>query len=136
MRSLRPRSSYLYIMSSSPVSYDNWTREALIARLKELDRLSASKDKVHVATSKSLDFSLQPKRKIALKICYSGWKYNGLAFQEGPTPLPTVEEVLFNAMAQTRLVDPEGGLQSCGWERCGRTDRGVSAAGQVISVWV
>jgi tRNA pseudouridine38/39 synthase len=46
-----------------------------------------------------------------------------------------VEGVLFAALAKARLVDPEGGLEGCGWERCGRTDRGVSAAGQVVSLY-
>jgi tRNA pseudouridine38/39 synthase len=54
----------------------------------------------------------------------------------GPTPLPTVEAVLFAALAKARLVDPERGLEGCGWERCGRTDRGVSGAGQVVSLYV
>ena len=40
------------------------------------------------------------------------------------------------ALVRARLVDPKSGLEGCGWERCGRTDRGVSAAGQVISLWV
>ena len=50
--------------------------------------------------------------------------------------MPTVEGVLFAALAKARLVDPEGGLDGCGWERCGRTDRGVSSAGQVVSLYV
>ncbi|KAJ7778550.1 pseudouridine synthase [Mycena metata] len=85
---------------------------------------------------KTFDFSSYPRRKIALKFCYSGWAYNGLAIQLDPTPLPTVEGVLFEALAKARLVDRDAGLEGCGWERCGRTDRGVSAGGQVISLWV
>jgi len=52
------------------------------------------------------------------------------------TALPTVEGVLFEAFVKARLVDPDAGFEGCGWEKCGRTDRGVSAAGQVISLWV
>jgi hypothetical protein len=91
-----------------------------------------AKDKV----AKTFDFSKHPRRKIALKFCYSGWEYSGLAHQIGPTPLPTVENVLFDAMVKAHLVDPATGLDGCGWERCGRTDRGVSAAGQVVSLWI
>ena len=40
------------------------------------------------------------------------------------------------ALAKARLVDPDAGLEGCGWERCGRTDHGVSAAGQVVSLYV
>jgi len=52
------------------------------------------------------------------------------------TSLPTVEGVLFDAFVKARLIDPVAGFDGCGWEKCGRTDRGVSAAGQVISLWV
>ena len=85
---------------------------------------------------REFNFSAYPTRKIALKFSYAGAGYGGLAWQDGPTPLPTVEGVLFAALAKARLVDPEGGLEGCGWERCGRTDRGVSAAGQVVSLYV
>ncbi|EKM76207.1 hypothetical protein AGABI1DRAFT_108952 [Agaricus bisporus var. burnettii JB137-S8] len=86
--------------------------------------------------SKEFNFSNHPKRKIALKFCYSGWEYGGLAYQTGPTQLPTVEAVLFEAFAKARLIDRDGGMEGCGWEKCGRTDKGVSAAGQVISLWL
>ena len=90
--------------------------------------------------AREFDFSAYPTRKVALKFSYAGAGYGGLAYQaeDGPTPLPlpTVEGVLFAALAKARLVDPEGGLEGCGWERCGRTDRGVSAAGQVVSLYV
>lgn len=116
--------------------YHNWTRDDLIARLNKLDPknvlIQAKKD----ADSEVFAFSSHPRRKIALKFCYAGSEYNGLAFQKDYTPLPTVEGVLFDALARTRLIDPEKGFEGCQWERCGRTDRGVSAAGQVISLWV
>jgi tRNA pseudouridine38/39 synthase len=120
----------------SPSTYEKWTREELIARLVQLDRSRNPPRRHPSPTSKTFKIADHPRRKIAVKFCYSGWAYNGLAFQSGPTPLPTVEEVLFDAFARTRLVDPEGGLEGCGWEKCGRTDRGVSAAGQVVSLWV
>lgn len=59
-----------------------------------------------------------------------------MEFQKVPTRVPTVEKVLFDALAKTKLVDEEAGLEGCGWERCGRTDKGVSAAQQVVSMWV
>ena len=89
-----------------------------------------------LSEQKPFDFSLHPRRKIALRFTYAGWEYGGLAYQAGPTPLPTVEGVLFDALAQTRLVDVTKGFEGCEWERCGRTDRGVSGAGNVISLWV
>jgi tRNA pseudouridine38/39 synthase len=85
---------------------------------------------------REFNFSAYPTRKIALKFSYAGSGFGGLAWQTGPTPLPTVEGELFAALAKARLVDPQGGLEGCGWERCGRTDRGVSAAGQVVSLYL
>ncbi|KAI0255598.1 pseudouridine synthase [Lactifluus subvellereus] len=147
--------------TSDPPNYDTWTREELIARLKELSESptavtttantppasynpppepkSSSPHQKKTKTEKSkreFNFSAYPTRKIALKFSYAGAGYGGLAWQAGPTPLPTVEGVLFAALAKARLVDPEGGFEACGWERCGRTDRGVSAAGQVVSLYV
>jgi tRNA pseudouridine38/39 synthase len=34
------------------------------------------------------------------------------------------------------LIDGTKGFEGCEWERCGRTDRGVSGAGNVVSLWV
>lgn len=124
-------------------AYDNWTREDLIKHITHLEsKLSIPVvdpqviAKPQKSSRKDFDFSSYPKRKIALKFCYSGWEYNGLAYQSLPTPLPTVESVLFDALVMAKLVDPEASYEGCGWERCGRTDRGVSAAGQVVSLWV
>jgi len=90
----------------------------------------------HQHPRREFNFFAYPTRKIALKFSYAGSGFGGLAWQARPTPLPTVEGELFAALAKARLVDPEGGLEGCGWERCGRTDRGVSGAGQVVSLYV
>ncbi|TDL26981.1 tRNA pseudouridine synthase [Rickenella mellea] len=131
----------------STQSYENWSREDLIKRLTRLDSQLAATGTVNASKKaakprrdttgdRPFDFKSYPRRKIALKFCYSGWEYNGLVFQDHPTPLCTVESVLFDALATLRLIDPEEGPKGCDWERCGRTDVGVSAAGQVVSLWV
>ena len=168
-----PQKFALAPQAPEPPDYETWTREELIARLKQLTGsptlrmtsstsvspfqppvpplVSSSPSLTHSSPSGSgskkrlpdaskpkreFDFSAYPTRKIALKFSYAGAGYGGLAWQAVPTPLPTVEGVLFAALAKARLVDPDGGLEGCGWERCGRTDRGVSAAGQVVSLYV
>ena len=98
-------------------------------------RKSKAKEK-DPSEQKPFDFSLHPRRKIALRFTYAGWEYGGLAYQADPTPLPTVEGVLFDALVQTKLIDRTKGFEGCEWERCGRTDRGVSGAGNVVSLWV
>ena len=145
--------------TSDPPNYETWTREELITRLKELTTTAAPSSTTtaesdpnpnHKSSSnppkknqkqknhqrREFNFSAYPTRKIALKFSYAGSGFGGLAWQAGPTPLPTVEGELFAALAKARLVDPQGGLDGCGWERCGRTDRGVSAAGQVVSLYL
>ncbi|WFD25654.1 tRNA pseudouridine(38/39) synthase [Malassezia nana] len=78
----------------------------------------------------------QPCRKIALRFCYDGGQYSGLAAQTAQvTPLPTVEETLWEALCTARLVDASKSMDDAGWSRCGRTDAGVSAAGQVVAFW-
>ncbi|OCH88934.1 tRNA pseudouridine synthase [Obba rivulosa] len=133
------RLGYFSRIMSGSTSYDSWTREELIARLRHVDVHSqkpnaAPKPLRHV--QKPFDFSAHPRRKIALRFSYNGSEYGGLEAQKTPTPLPTVEGVLYEALVHTKLIDPSGGMEGCGWEKCGRTDKGVSAAGQVISLWV
>ncbi|PWN19409.1 pseudouridine synthase [Microstroma glucosiphilum] len=96
---------------------------------------------------RTFDVSNLPVRKIALRFAYDGANYSGLAQQGDGIPdsassakatntMPTVEALLWNALCMARLVDPAKGMAGAGWSRCGRTDRGVSAAGQVVALWV
>ncbi|KAH8826853.1 pseudouridine synthase [Flagelloscypha sp. PMI_526] len=117
-----------------PAQYTDWTKADLISRINVLEAKSSSSSSTPALPK--YPYSSHPRQKIALKFCYSGWLYGGLAYQNERTPLPTVEQTLFDALVKTRLVDPEGGFEGCAWDRCGRTDRGVSAAGQVVSLWV
>ncbi|CAI5795577.1 tRNA pseudouridine(38/39) synthase [Podarcis lilfordi] len=75
------------------------------------------------------DFSAYGQRHVALKIAYLGWGYQGFASQENTNN--TIEEKLFEALSKTRLV---ASRQTSNYHRCGRTDKGVSAFGQVISL--
>jgi tRNA pseudouridine38/39 synthase len=71
------------------------------------------------------------KRHIALQIYYDGSKYTGLAENVGVEHDQSVEKALFRALRQAYLID---GRSSCQYSRCGRTDKGVSAAGQVVAL--
>ncbi|KAL5635274.1 hypothetical protein ACGC1H_003089 [Rhizoctonia solani] len=123
-------------MASTKPKLEDLSKEQLIARIYELERQLPPQSRRPQTVHNPFPFSQHPIRKIALKFSYAGWLYNGLAAQSQPTPLATVEQVLFDALVDTRLVDPEKGMDGCGWSRCGRTDRGVSSAGQVVSLWV
>ncbi|KAL4945493.1 pseudouridine synthase, partial [Aspergillus oleicola] len=103
-------------------------------------------------------------RHIALKFAYLGQRYQGLEHANGnTTALPTIEEEMWKALRRTRLIFPTdmseeemgvGGIvddrkaardpsvpfilswEGCNYSKAGRTDRGVSAFGQVIGVRV
>ncbi|GAA5994675.1 pseudouridine synthase DEG1 [Rhodotorula paludigena] len=81
-----------------------------------------------------------PKRHIALLFSYEGWAHSGLAYQPKGvyTPFPTVEGCILDALEKARLIEPITETEGfgCGFERCGRTDAGVSSSAQVINLWV
>ena len=92
------------------------------------------------------DPSKYTTRLIALKFAYLGQNYNGLEYHaNNKTPLPTVEEVLWKALNKAKLVLPtpnrllepgEPNWEGCEYSKCGRTDKGVSAFGQVVGIRV
>ena len=83
---------------------------------------------------KQLDFDEQPQVRIALKFAYLGMDYKGLAVQANVDE--TIENRIFEALRKIFLVDPEGAMYKCRYARCGRTDKGVSALGNVCSLFV
>jgi tRNA pseudouridine38/39 synthase len=98
------------------------------------------------SVERSFDPTKYNTRLIVLKLAYLGKRYNGFEHHSGnPTPLPTIEEELWKALNKARLIFPKGShpLQpgEVNWEgteysKCGRTDKGVSAFGQVIGIRV
>ena len=96
--------------------------------------------------AKELDPSKYTTRIIALKFAYLGRKYNGLEYASGNiTAQPTIEEVLWKALRKAKLIFPsdeeaiatgEISWAGCDYTKCGRTDKGVSAFGQVIGLRV
>ncbi|EEQ40134.1 hypothetical protein CLUG_04262 [Clavispora lusitaniae ATCC 42720] len=136
--------------------YESWSKTQLIKRIQELEAgENAPKDEDPQAAKepskepqpktkpgktaaagqkkRKFDFSKHNTRFVAFRFAYMGWNYNGLNFQNEPTPLPTVEEEILQAMTKAKLV-PEADPASCNFSRCGRTDKGVSALNQVISL--
>ncbi|KAL3943385.1 MAG: hypothetical protein SGBAC_002551 [Bacillariaceae sp.] len=73
----------------------------------------------------------QRTRHIALRIYYDGVNYNGLSQNLGQDTDNSIEKELFQALKRAHLVDSR---ESCGYSRCGRTDKGVSAVGQVVAL--
>ncbi|KAK0706449.1 pseudouridine synthase [Lasiosphaeria miniovina] len=86
---------------------------------------------------KMLDPSKYSTRLVAIKLSYLGKSYNGFEFQTSAS-VPSIEEELWKAMVKSCLISPENpdkvDFAPFEYSKCGRTDRGVSAFGQVISI--
>lgn len=78
---------------------------------------------------KQFNFSRYTFQHIALKVLYLGWDYKGYVTQEDTAD--TIEHHLFEALMKTKLIKDRA---SSNYHRCGRTDKGVSSLGQVISI--
>jgi tRNA pseudouridine38-40 synthase len=70
---------------------------------------------------------VEQERRIALKFAYDGSKFFG--FQRQPEKL-TVEGSLVNALLKVGAIQSS---RECGYRSSSRTDRGVSALGNIIS---
>ncbi|XP_017291301.1 tRNA pseudouridine(38/39) synthase [Kryptolebias marmoratus] len=90
---------------------------------------SGRKDRKKSGKERPFDFAAHPQRHVALRLAYLGWAYQGFAVQENTDN--TVEARLFEALLKTRLIQDR---QSSNYHRCGRTDKGVSAFSQVITI--
>lgn len=106
----------------------------------------AAKTRKNARAEREFDPSMYSTRLIALKLAYLGKRYNGFEYHaNNPTPLPTIEEELWKALNKSRLIIPkdthplqpgEVNWEGCEYSKCGRTDKGVSAFGQVIGIRV
>lgn len=138
-------------MAAAAGKYQTWTKSGLIQRIGELEaqlRLPApseasTRQPPSPATPKraAMDPARYSTRYIALKLAYLGKRYGGFEFQMTAS-LPSVEEELWKALTRSCLVLPDDGdvnrvqFDCCEYSKCGRTDRGVSAFGQVIGLRV
>lgn len=95
------------------------------------ERAPPTAGKTKKRQQRPFDFSAYGQRHVALKIAYLGWEYQGFASQENTSN--TIEEKLFESLIKTRLVESR---QTSNYHRCGRTDKGVSAFGQVSTTFV
>ncbi|KAF2458725.1 pseudouridine synthase [Lineolata rhizophorae] len=159
-------SSAMAAAAPNEVDYSSWSNEALVARVTELEkRLKETNAQAVNAASPNnppakkirrkvpnrlIDPSKYSTRPIALKFAYLGKRYNGFEHHmNNKTRLPAVEEALWRALMKCRLIfpiDKDGNIQQgddgdinwngCEYAKCGRTDKGVSAFGQVVSLKV
>lgn len=137
--------------------YQDWSKDRLVGRVKELEeqlhRLARAGSRQNQAAAparqegekkkkkkdKKMDPSKYSTRLIALKLAYLGKRYGGFEHQAGATT-PSIEDELWKALVKSCLIWPDqpDKVDFGPWEysKCGRTDRGVSAFGQVIGIRV
>ncbi|KAI6872388.1 pseudouridine synthase [Hortaea werneckii] len=144
--------------------YTHLSHADLVTRVTELEQQLRTLNAKHTASSTTSSPAAPPKKKpkkpakpfdpskyntrfIALKFAYLGGEYNGFEHHSNnTTPLPTVEEELWRGLRKTKLIFPDftkvrGDEGEVCWDgveysKCGRTDRGVSAFGQVVGLRV
>lgn len=82
---------------------------------------------------KPADFVRIKLRKVAMLLSYSGTGYSGMQRNDG---VRTIEEDLFKALIHAKLIKAEHEAipQEFGFQRAARTDKGVSAVRQVVSL--
>lgn len=72
-------------------------------------------------------------KKYAFKICYIGFNYDGMAYQKMNDD-NTIETFIFQAFHTMSLI--KSALPPEDYTRAGRTDKGVSAMGNVFALKV
>ncbi|KAI1101775.1 pseudouridine synthase [Jackrogersella minutella] len=129
--------------------YEKWTSEALVKRILTLEAaLDPTEEGTATAAAsppekkkphRKLDSSKYSTRLVAFKLAYLGKRYGGFEFSAHAN-YPSIEEELWKAFAKAALIFPENpevvNWDSIEYSKCGRTDKGVSAFGQVIVVRV
>ncbi|XP_036974143.1 tRNA pseudouridine synthase A [Acanthopagrus latus] len=81
-----------------------------------------------------------PKKKVVLLMAYSGKGYYGMQRNPSASQFRTIEDDLVAALIKSGCIPENHGkdMKKASFQRCARTDKGVSAAGQVVSlkVWM
>uniref|UniRef100_A0A182TAS2 tRNA pseudouridine synthase n=1 Tax=Anopheles maculatus TaxID=74869 RepID=A0A182TAS2_9DIPT len=132
------------VKSATADELQSLTKEELIAKITQLEAHNSQLKSIVQKSLKSreettqtkatkkhrpFDFSKCFKRHILLRFYYLGWDYQGFAAQEDS--IETIEHHLFTALKKVCLIESR---ETSNYNRCGRTDKGVSAFHQVISL--
>ena len=78
---------------------------------------------------KEFDWEKQTFRQYLIKFSYIGTGYSGLAYTDEATR--TIEREIFRCLMLTKMIKSR---ETCNFSRCGRTDAGVHAAGNYMSI--
>ncbi|EAL62978.1 tRNA pseudouridylate synthase [Dictyostelium discoideum AX4] len=96
-----------------------------------VENTEGKKKKKNRNKQSNINFDKCYKRHVAFKLSYVGWPFFGFAAQDCSEE--TIENYLIKAFLKTSLI-PD--IKTANYFKSGRTDKGVSAYGQVISLYV
>ena len=103
--------------------------------LLEAESVSPSGQAQTPKQKRHFDVTDYPSAHVALRVMYAGWDYHGFAQQGAEASgVATVEGALFAALKRTKLIAHDASWDTVEYTRCGRTDAGVSALGQIVSL--
>uniref|UniRef100_A0A669CPN0 Pseudouridine synthase 1 n=1 Tax=Oreochromis niloticus TaxID=8128 RepID=A0A669CPN0_ORENI len=114
----------------------------LLKRTNEENKDSAEKvqaaKRVKTDGEHAEDEKKYPKKKVVLLMVYSGKGYYGMQRNPGNSQFRTIEDDLVAALIKSGCIPENHGdeMKKMSFQRCARTDKGVSAAGQVVSLKV
>lgn len=101
------------------------------------EKLQATK-RIKADEGSAEDEKRYPKKKVVLLLAYSGKGYYGMQRNPGNSQFRTIEDALVTALIKSSCIPEDHGeeMKKMSFQRCARTDKGVSAAGQVVSLKV
>ncbi|XP_063301733.1 pseudouridylate synthase 1 homolog [Pelobates fuscus] len=105
--------------------------ETLLVQNFDEENTHTNSDILYQSDSKKLI----PKKKYALLMAYCGNKYHGMQVNLGSPDFPTIEGTLISALIKAGCVPEKysSQIKPLHFQRCARTDKGVSAVSQLVS---
>ncbi|XP_039286287.1 tRNA pseudouridine(38/39) synthase isoform X1 [Nilaparvata lugens] len=92
-------------------------------------KLDSPTEECDTRKKRQFDFSKCRKHHVLFHVMYLGWDYQGFACQDFSSK--TIEHNLMSALMKACLIESP---KTANYHKCGRTDKGVSSFGQVISL--
>ncbi|XP_054612331.1 tRNA pseudouridine synthase A [Dunckerocampus dactyliophorus] len=109
-----------------------------LKRSKEENEVVQANKRLKTEGEHAEDEKRYPKKKVVLLMAYCGKGYYGMQRNPGTTQFRTIEDDLVAALVNSGCIPENHGdeMKKMSFQRCARTDKGVSAAGQVVSLKV
>ncbi|XP_041826845.1 tRNA pseudouridine synthase A isoform X2 [Melanotaenia boesemani] len=117
-------------------STDQQTAKLLKRANEENEDSAEAAKRVKADGEHAEDDKKYPKKKVVLLLAYSGKGYYGMQRNPGNSQFRTIEDDLVTALIKSGCIPENHGddMRKMSFQRCARTDKGVSAAGQVVSL--